>query len=59
MLRIHFTVADIAKVRLAVLGPLAELQLSLKLLQSAGGRTLLAPWRGPTAAGQTAHEKDD
>jgi DNA-binding transcriptional ArsR family regulator len=51
VLRIHFTVADIAKVRLAVLGPLAELQLSLKLLQRTAGRTLFDPWRGPTAAG--------
>lgn len=51
MLRIHFTVADVAKVRMAVLGPLAELQLSLDVLQRPRKRALLDRWRGPVTAG--------
>ncbi|WP_143133937.1 ArsR/SmtB family transcription factor [Actinoplanes philippinensis] len=50
MLRIHFTVADVARVRMAVLGPLAELQLSMSVLQRPQKRTLLDGWRHPALA---------
>lgn len=51
MLRIHFTVADATKVRVAVLGPLAELQLSLHRLRRPGHQGWFDRWRAPTVAG--------
>ncbi|MFG1833868.1 ArsR/SmtB family transcription factor [Micromonospora chersina] len=51
MLRIHFTVADAMKVRMVVLGPLAELLFSLtRLLESREG-LLFDGWRSRTLAG--------
>lgn len=45
------TVADATKVRVAVLGPLAELQLSLGKLQQPGNPVLFNSWRNRTVAG--------
>ncbi|MEU9829380.1 ArsR/SmtB family transcription factor [Micromonospora chersina] len=58
MLRIHFTVDDATKVRVVVLGPLAELQLSFNRLQRPKTRTLFDPWRTPTADGARALSPD-
>lgn len=51
VLRIHFTVADVTRVRVAVLGPLAELQLSLTKLHEPGNRAIFDSWRARTSAG--------
>jgi hypothetical protein len=51
VLRIHFTVADAMRVRVVVLGPLAETQLSLTRLRSSRNRPLFQGWRTRTAAG--------
>lgn len=45
MLRLHFTGEDLALVRVAVLGPLAETQLSLWNLQRRDGKALYGGWR--------------
>ncbi|WIM99633.1 winged helix-turn-helix domain-containing protein [Actinoplanes oblitus] len=58
MLRIHFTVADAMKVRVVVLGPLAELQLSLHRLQRPGHPSWFDSWRAPTVAGVRALSPD-
>ncbi|MFI6133313.1 hypothetical protein [Micromonospora sp. NPDC051141] len=50
-MRIHFTVADVARVRMVTLGPLAELQLSLRKLQQPGSEILFMPWRTRAASG--------
>ncbi|MFI1869502.1 ArsR/SmtB family transcription factor [Streptomyces jumonjinensis] len=45
MLRIHFTLQDLARVRVAMLGPLAETQLGLNALQRRDGTALFGGWR--------------
>ncbi|WP_328792520.1 MULTISPECIES: winged helix-turn-helix domain-containing protein [unclassified Streptomyces] len=45
MLRFHFTAEDLALVRVTVLGPLAETQLSLWNLQRRDGKALYGGWR--------------
>src|SRR5690349_401966 len=50
MLRIHFTVADVAKVRVVVLGPLAELQLSFTKLHPPRNQALFGRWHARTVA---------
>lgn len=45
MLRFHFTAEDLALVRVTVLGPLAETQLSLWNLQGRDGKALHGGWR--------------
>jgi DNA-binding transcriptional ArsR family regulator len=44
VLRIHFTVADLARTRVAVLGPLAELQLSFTKLLVPERRPVIEGW---------------
>jgi DNA-binding transcriptional ArsR family regulator len=58
MLRIHFTVADAMKVRVIVLGPLAELELSFTALRRSAGGALFAGWRARTRAGAPALSPD-
>ncbi|MET9693832.1 winged helix-turn-helix domain-containing protein [Streptomyces sp. NPDC006514] len=48
MLRFHFTAEDLALVRVTVLGPLAETQLSLWNLQRRDGKALFGGWRRRT-----------
>ncbi|WP_433300341.1 winged helix-turn-helix domain-containing protein [Actinoplanes sp. CA-030573] len=50
MLRIHFTVADAMKVRVVVLGALAEVQQSFARLQQPAGQAFFDGWRSRTAA---------
>ena len=49
MQRIHFTIADATRVRIVVLGELAELQLSFARLQPGGPQPLFDAWRARTA----------
>jgi len=58
VLRIHFTFADVTKVRVVVLGPLAELQTSLTKLHEPGNRALFDGWRTRTAAGSQVLSPD-
>ncbi|MGZ9935556.1 MarR family transcriptional regulator [Streptomyces sp. NC-S4] len=48
MLRFHFAAEDLALVRVTVLGPLAETQLSLWNLQRRDGKALFGGWRTRT-----------
>jgi DNA-binding transcriptional ArsR family regulator len=48
MLHIHLTLADLARVRVMMLGPLAETQLSLDALQRRDSSPLLDGWRSRT-----------
>lgn len=48
MLRIHFTAEDLARVRVTVLGPLAETQLSLRTVQWRDRAVLFGGWRART-----------
>ncbi|MFC8917731.1 winged helix-turn-helix domain-containing protein [Streptomyces sp. NPDC057116] len=48
MLRVHFAVEDLARVRVAVLGPLAETQLSLRMVQRRDRAALFDGWRART-----------
>jgi DNA-binding transcriptional ArsR family regulator len=48
VLRVHFTVEDLAQVRVAVLGPLAETQLSLRTVQWRDRAVLFGGWRART-----------
>jgi hypothetical protein len=50
VLRIHFTVADLARLRVAVLGPFAELQLSFAKLLAPERRPVIDSWRARTIA---------
>ncbi|MFJ8196425.1 ArsR/SmtB family transcription factor [Streptomyces sp. NPDC096152] len=45
MLRLHLTPADMVRVRVVVLGPLAECQMSLAALQERGAGAPLGGWR--------------
>ncbi|GGY02657.1 ArsR/SmtB family transcription factor [Streptomyces djakartensis] len=45
MVRIHFTSADLTRVRIAVPGPLAETQLSLRTAQHSGEAAFFGSWR--------------
>jgi DNA-binding transcriptional ArsR family regulator len=45
VIRVHFTSADLARVRIAVLGPLAETQLSFWVAQHNGEAALFDAWR--------------
>ncbi|MET7378423.1 winged helix-turn-helix domain-containing protein [Streptomyces sp. NPDC005526] len=45
MLRLHLTPADMVRVRVVVLGPLAECQMSLGALQERGADAPLGGWR--------------
>lgn len=45
MFRIYFTSEDLARVRVAVLGPLAETQLSLQVLQRRDDAVAFGAWR--------------
>ncbi|MFJ2821925.1 ArsR/SmtB family transcription factor [Streptomyces toxytricini] len=45
MLRFHFTAADLARVRITSLGPLAETELALRNLQERDRRTMFGNWR--------------
>ncbi|MFB7183554.1 winged helix-turn-helix domain-containing protein [Streptomyces sp. NPDC056257] len=58
MLRLHFTAEDLGRVKLDVLGPLAETSMSLWNLQRRDGRTLFGGWRartGPLVTGDGPH----
>ncbi|MFF5703621.1 hypothetical protein ACFY7H_14095 [Streptomyces sp. NPDC012794] len=48
MLRLHFTAQDLARVRVALLGPLAETELSLWNLQRRDAKALFGGWRART-----------
>ncbi|MFD5435470.1 winged helix-turn-helix domain-containing protein [Kitasatospora sp. NPDC127067] len=48
MLRVHFTAEDLAQVRVATLGPLAETQLSLRTVQWRDRAVLFDGWRART-----------
>ncbi|MGY4968958.1 ArsR/SmtB family transcription factor [Streptomyces nigrescens] len=48
MLRIRFTLEDLARTRVALLGPLAETQLSLRMLQRREEKVLFDGWRRRT-----------
>lgn len=48
MLRLVFTIEDLARTRIAELGPMAETQLSLQTLQSRNERALFDGWRRRT-----------
>ncbi|WP_406404554.1 winged helix-turn-helix domain-containing protein [Streptomyces sp. NBC_00879] len=48
MLRLYFTVEDLARTRVALLGPLAETQLSLRMLQRRDEKVLFDGWRRRT-----------
>lgn len=48
MLRFHFTAEDLARVKVSVLGPLAETELSLWNLQRRDGEALFGGWRART-----------
>ncbi|MGN9909964.1 ArsR/SmtB family transcription factor [Phytohabitans sp. LJ34] len=55
MLRIHFTPQDVARVRMVVLGPLAETQLSMRTLHNPMARVEFTGWRervAPRVPGQ-------
>lgn len=45
MLRIHFTAQDLVRIRVVVLGPLAETQMSLRTLQDPAATAEFAGWR--------------
>ncbi|MGW6982400.1 winged helix-turn-helix domain-containing protein [Streptomyces sp. NPDC054932] len=58
MLRLHFTAEDLARVRVDVLGPLAETSLGLWNLQRRDGKALFGGWRartGPLVTGDGPH----
>ncbi|WP_327266540.1 winged helix-turn-helix domain-containing protein [Streptomyces sp. NBC_01232] len=58
MLRLHFTAEDLARVKVEVLGPLAETSLGLWNLQRRDGRVLFGGWRartGPLVTGDGPH----
>ncbi len=58
MLRLHFTVEDLARVRVEVLGPLAETSLGLWNLQRRDAKALFGGWRartGPLVTGDGPH----
>ncbi|MFI6000323.1 winged helix-turn-helix domain-containing protein [Streptomyces sp. NPDC051366] len=48
MLRLHFTGEDLARVRLTLLGPLAETELALRNVQSRDQKALFGNWRAHT-----------
>ncbi|WP_307821993.1 ArsR/SmtB family transcription factor [Streptomyces coffeae] len=48
MLRVHFTAADLARVRITVLGPLAETEISLWNMQRRDAKALFGGWRART-----------
>ncbi|UQW99265.1 winged helix-turn-helix domain-containing protein [Streptomyces sp. RerS4] len=48
VLRVHFTVEDLAQVQVTVLGPLAETQLSLQTVQRRDRAALFGGWRART-----------
>jgi DNA-binding transcriptional ArsR family regulator len=50
VLRIHFTVADLARLRVAILGPFAEMQLSFTKLPAPERRPVIDSWRARTIA---------
>lgn len=57
MLRLHFTVADMAKTRVAgTLGPLAETILSLGVLRSRREADVFGPWRATARRGLSRAE---
>jgi DNA-binding transcriptional ArsR family regulator len=58
VMRIHFTVADSTRLRVVVLGPLAELQHSLTRLQLPSNQALYDSWRRPALAGTRALSPD-
>ncbi|MFI1935626.1 winged helix-turn-helix domain-containing protein [Streptomyces purpureus] len=49
VMRLHFTAEDLARVKVHVLGPLAETALCLWNLQRRDGRTLFGGWRARTS----------
>lgn len=58
MLRIHFTVADMARTRVVVLGPLAELQLSFAPLLVPERRHVIKGWLSRIVPGARALPSD-
>lgn len=58
MLRIHFTAADLARVRVTVLGPLAETELALRNLQQRDRRVVFGNWRSRTGPRIPADGRD-
>ncbi|GGU67781.1 hypothetical protein GCM10010274_65250 [Streptomyces lavendofoliae] len=48
VLRIHITVEELAQVRVTVLGPVAETQLSLRTVQRRDRAVLFGGWRART-----------
>ncbi|MFC0600657.1 winged helix-turn-helix domain-containing protein [Streptomyces palmae] len=58
MLRVHFTADDLAQVRVMVLGPLAETQMSLRTVQGRDRAALFGGWRartGPRISAEGRH----
>lgn len=55
VLRIHFTPQDVARVRVTVLGPLAETQLSLRTLHDPNARVEFTGWREAVASRLPGH----
>ncbi len=61
MMRVHFTAEDLARVRLWVMGPVAETQWVLRILQQSPEAALFSGWRtqalrrSPVYAGALAH----
>ncbi|MFJ7069785.1 winged helix-turn-helix domain-containing protein [Streptomyces sp. NPDC101115] len=58
MLRLHFTAADLARVRIAMLGPLAETELALRNLQQRDRRAMFDNWRAQTGPRMSADGRD-
>lgn len=58
MLRLHFTAADLARVRTTVLGPLAETELALWNLQQRDRRAVFGDWRSRTGPRVPADGRD-
>ncbi|WP_405982472.1 ArsR/SmtB family transcription factor [Streptomyces sp. NBC_00158] len=58
MLRLHFTAADLARVRTTLLGPLAETELALWNLQLRDRRAVFGNWRSRTGPRVPADGRD-
>ncbi|MFF5447694.1 ArsR/SmtB family transcription factor [Streptomyces sp. NPDC012888] len=58
MLRLHFTTADLARVRITSLGPLAETELALRNLQEHDRRAVFGNWRARSGPRVRADGRD-
>ncbi|MGW6460247.1 winged helix-turn-helix domain-containing protein [Streptomyces sp. NPDC055078] len=58
MLRLHFTAEDLARVRISLLGPLAETELALWNLQQPDRKAMFGNWRAETGPRMNADGRD-